>query len=152
MNDFLGFQESALSVSSFSEVVNFQAAEAHISSSVGRKDFDVAKDDFLDVAGKDGLQTQDSFGRWMNYIISDSPGSVDGSLLENPIPSNQPSFVPPLMDHHQSSVTEPIFSITDVSPAWAFSTEKTKVLFVAKCYYGTSHTIVACVLLLYVEK
>lgn len=127
MNDFLGFQGSALSVSGFSEVVNFQAAEAQINSSVGRKDFDVAKDDFLDVAGKDGLQRQDSFGRWMSYIISDSPGSVDGSSLENPNPSNQPSFVPPLMDHHQSSVTEQIFSITDVAPAWAFSAEKTKV-------------------------
>lgn len=132
---------SALSVSSFSEVVNFQAAEAHISSSVGRKDFDVAKDDFLDVAGKDGLQTQDSFGRWMNYIISDSPGSVDGSLLENPIPSNQPSFVPPLMDHHQSSVTEPIFSITDVSPAWAFSTEKTKIILIG--FFHDKHSPIA---------
>lgn len=84
--------------------------------------------DSLDILVKDGLQTQDSFGRWMNSIMVDSPGSVDDPLLESSISSCHGSFVSPVIDHQQSSVSQNIFCITDVSPAWAFSSERTKVL------------------------
>ncbi|GMP57038.1 hypothetical protein CsSME_00021291 [Camellia sinensis var. sinensis] len=80
----------------------------------------------LDIIGKDGLQTQDSFGRWINYIMADSPGSVDD--LEFSIQSSHESSTSPMMDHLQSSVPVQIFTITDVSPGWAFSTEETKIL------------------------
>lgn len=69
--------------------------------------------------GNEPLRNQDSFGRWMNYIMADSPGSVDDSVLDSSVSSN----------HDPSTVNELIFNITEVSPAWAFSTEKTKVGF-----------------------
>lgn len=67
---------------------------------------------------KDGLPTQESFGRWMNYIITDSPGSIDDPL--------QHPFTPFNGDHNS---TDKIFNITDVSPSWALTNEETKVLF-----------------------
>lgn len=78
---------------------------------------EVCTGDSLDILAGDGLQSQDSFGKWMNYIMTDSPGSVDDPVLEPSISSG----------HHQFTVPEHLFSITDVSPAWAFSNEKTKV-------------------------
>lgn len=82
----------------------------------------------LDILDKDGLQTQESFGRWMNYILTDSPGSVDDPILESSIPTGHEFSTLQTMDHPQSFVTGQLFSITDVSPAWAFSTEETKVI------------------------
>lgn len=89
----------------------------------------VATGDTLDTLGKDGLQTQESFGRWMNYILTDSPGSVDDPILESSIPTGHELSTLQIMDHPQSFVPGQLFSITDVSPAWAFSTEETKVIF-----------------------
>ncbi|XP_024194126.1 calmodulin-binding transcription activator 5 [Rosa chinensis] len=84
--------------------------------------------DSSDILGNDGLRSQDSFGRWINQIMTNSPGSVDDSVLESSFPPSQSSFASPAMEHIQSSVPEQIFIITDVSPAWAFSNEKTKIL------------------------
>lgn len=89
----------------------------------------VGTGDTLDTLGKDGLQTQESFGRWMNYILTDSPGSVDDPILESSIPTGHELSTLQIMDHPQSFVPGQLFSITDVSPAWAFSTEETKVIF-----------------------
>ncbi|KAE9453268.1 hypothetical protein C3L33_14839, partial [Rhododendron williamsianum] len=86
----------------------------------------VGTGDTLDTLGKDGLQTQESFGRWMNYILTDSPGSVDDPILESSIPTGHELSTLQIMDHPQSFVPGQLFSITDVSPAWAFSTEETK--------------------------
>lgn len=82
----------------------------------------------VDIIINDNLQSQDSFGKWMNHIISDSPCSVDDSGLESSVSSVHDSHSP-LVDHHQTSLPEQVFNITDVSPAWAYSTEKTKVSF-----------------------
>ncbi|KAG8372901.1 hypothetical protein BUALT_Bualt12G0115300 [Buddleja alternifolia] len=83
---------------------------------------------YLDIIGKDNFQAQDSFGRWMSYIIDDSPGPVVGQALE---PSNgHQSFTSPTMDNHHSSAPSQMFHITDVSPAWAPSTEETRILVV----------------------
>lgn len=109
-----------------------QGIEGQTDSSFQRKDSQlvtVGTGDSLGVLGNDGLQTQDSFGRWMNYIMTDSPGSVDDPHLESSIPIGQELSTSPMMNHSQSSVPSELFSITDVSPAWAFSTEETtKVL------------------------
>ncbi|XP_058212601.1 calmodulin-binding transcription activator 6-like isoform X3 [Rhododendron vialii] len=108
-----------------------QGIEGQTDSSFQRKDSQlvtVGTGDSLGVLGNDGLQTQDSFGRWMNYIMSDSPGSVDDPHLESSIPIGQEPSMSPMMNHPQSSVPSELFSITDVSPAWAFSTEETKIL------------------------
>ncbi|KAJ6318176.1 hypothetical protein OIU76_013673 [Salix suchowensis] len=84
--------------------------------------------DSLDILINDGLQSQDSFGRWMNSIIDDSPGSVDDAALESSISSSHDSFASSGMDQHQSSVQEQMFTITDFSPAWGFSNQTTKIL------------------------
>lgn len=84
--------------------------------------------DYLDNLNEDGLQMQDSFGRWINYKITDSPGSVDDQPLESSISAGYKSLTPPTNDSHGSSVLGQIFNITDVSPAWGFSNEETKVL------------------------
>ena len=73
--------------------------------------------DSLNNLVNDGLRSQDSFGRWMS------------SMLEYSISSGHNSFASPGIDHHQSSVQEQTFIITDFSPAWAFSNETTKVYF-----------------------
>ncbi|XAR57019.1 hypothetical protein NMG60_11025017 [Bertholletia excelsa] len=91
--------------------------------------------DFYDAQGKDGLQSQDSFGRWMNSIISDSPGSVDDPILEPSIPADQEFSSSTVINQLQSAVTGQIFNITDVSPAWAFSSEATKIL-ITGFFYG----------------
>ncbi|XP_059646857.1 calmodulin-binding transcription activator 5-like isoform X2 [Cornus florida] len=83
----------------------------------------------------DGLQTQDSFGRWMNQVIADSPGSVDDPNSESSLSPGYESFTTPMIKH-QPSVPELIFSITDVSPAWAFSTEETKIMVIGQFYEG----------------
>lgn len=78
--------------------------------------------------GNDGLQNQDSFGRWMNYIMTETPDIANDAALESSVSSCYfgPSSV---AMNDQPSSPEIIFSITDVAPAWAFSTEKTKVFY-----------------------
>ncbi|KAM6565817.1 hypothetical protein CsatA_024945 [Cannabis sativa] len=82
-----------------------------------------------DLLANNGLQSQDSFGRWIDGILIESPGSVIDPLLETSILPAQDSFVSPATGHNlQSSVQEHMFNITDVSPEWAYSNEKTKIL------------------------
>ncbi|CAA3031818.1 calmodulin-binding transcription activator 5 isoform X4 [Olea europaea subsp. europaea] len=95
--------------------------------------------DYLDNLNEDGLQMQDSFGRWINYIITDSPGSVDDQPLESSISAGYKSLTPPTNDSHGSSVLGQIFNITDVSPAWGFSNEETKILVVGFFHEGQLH-------------
>ena len=106
---------------SLQENVSFQAVGSQMDSISQRKDSDLVRPGagggFVDIQDKDGLQNQDSFGRWMNYIMTDSPGLLDDKALE------------PSITDHQSSVADHIFKITDVSPAWALSTETTKVFY-----------------------
>ncbi|KAL4579273.1 hypothetical protein LXL04_015411 [Taraxacum kok-saghyz] len=64
--------------------------------------------DMLDTIGKDGLKNQDSFGRWMNYNMTDTPVAIDD-------PNGQ---------------SQQIFNISEVSPSWASSKEETKILVV----------------------
>lgn len=96
----------------------------------------------LENVATDNLQTQDSFGRWMTYIVADSPGSVDDQTLESPISTGHQSFTSPMTDNRLLSALDHIFNITDVSPSWALSTEETKVLFSATV------TVWFCLLLL----
>lgn len=86
------------------------------------------------------LQNQDSFGNWINHIIADSPCSVDDSGLESSVSSVQDSYSSRL-DNHQP-LTEQLFNITDVSPVWACSTEKTKVCF-PSAYHLASWSILS---------
>ncbi|XP_044486779.1 calmodulin-binding transcription activator 5-like isoform X2 [Mangifera indica] len=83
-----------------------------------RKDFSVCAGDTLDILASDGLQSLDSLGKRMNNILTDSPGSVDDPVFHSPMSSG----------HQQYTISDHIFNITDVAPAWAFSTENTKIL------------------------
>lgn len=87
----------------------------------------------LDSLLNEGLQSQDSFGRWINEVITDSSGSVIDPAIEpsiSSVDSVHNSYCDSTLYHHQTSAMEQIFNITDVSPAWAFSTEKTKILII----------------------
>ncbi|PSR92522.1 Calmodulin-binding transcription activator 5 like [Actinidia chinensis var. chinensis] len=99
----------------------------------------VSTGDSSDILGKDALQTQDSFGKWMNYIMTDTPESLDDSNVESSNSTGHGSSLSPMMDHLQSPVSGQIFSITDVSPAWAFSTEETKILITGYFNEGPPH-------------
>lgn len=92
-----------------------------------RASLGVGTGDSLDMLVNNGLHSQDSFGRWIDGILTDSPGPLIDPLLGTSISSPQDSFVSTAMGHLQSPVPEQIFSITDVSPEWAYSNEKTKV-------------------------
>lgn len=83
--------------------------------------------DSLNNVAKDGLQAQDSIGRWMSYIIADSPESVNNQAVESSISTSHQSVASPMRDNRRSSALEQIFKITNISPAWALSTEETKV-------------------------
>ncbi|KAK3008546.1 hypothetical protein RJ639_013391, partial [Escallonia herrerae] len=83
--------------------------------------------DSLEIPSKDALHTQDSFGRWINYIMTDSPKPVVDPTLVPSISTGHESFTSPVSVH---PALEQIFNITDVSPAWALSTEETKILVV----------------------
>ncbi|KAM3707870.1 hypothetical protein ACB098_02G058500 [Castanea mollissima] len=135
--------------SSFPVSIYDQAMKGQLNANVPRRDsITMGTNDSLDILVNDGLQSQDSFGRWINQIIAGSPGSVDDSVLESSISSGHGSFISSMTDHSQSSVPEQIFSITDVSPAWAFLTEKTKIIvigFFHKEYLHLANSSLLCV-------
>ncbi|KAK4586540.1 hypothetical protein RGQ29_023618 [Quercus rubra] len=135
--------------SSFPDSIYDQAMKGQLNANVPRRDsITTGTNDSLDILVNDGLQSQDSFGRWINQIMADSPCSVDDSVLESSISSGHESFVSSVTDHSQSSVPEQIFSITDISPAWAFSTERTKIIvigFFHKEYLHLAKSSLLCV-------
>ncbi|KAI9197003.1 hypothetical protein LWI28_028938 [Acer negundo] len=116
-----------------------QPMGSQVNLNVQRKDPSaVCSGDGLDVLASDGLQSQDSFGRWINYIMAESPGSVDDPTLESSMSSGC----------HQNTVPEHIFNITDVSPTQALSTEKTKILvtgFFREDYLHLAKSNLCCV-------
>ncbi|KAG8370500.1 hypothetical protein BUALT_Bualt14G0123300 [Buddleja alternifolia] len=99
--------------------------------------------------GKEDLQAQDSFGRWITSMIADSPESVDNLDPKPSISTGHQSFMSQVIDNHHPSTLGQIFNITDVSPAWALSTEETKILVVGSFKEGhlphsESKLFVAC--------
>lgn len=85
--------------------------------------------DSLNTLVNDRLQSQDSFGMWVNQIMSDSPCSVDDSALGSSVSSVNEPYSSLVVDNQQLSLPEQVFNLTDVSPAWVSSTEKSKVSF-----------------------
>nr|GEV01959.1 calmodulin-binding transcription activator 6-like [Tanacetum cinerariifolium] len=79
----------------------------------------------------DGIKNQDSFGRWMNYAMTDSPVIVDPNLIPEPLVLAGRENVRTLSGYnHQSHSLQQIFTINEVSPSWASSTEDTKILVI----------------------
>ncbi|KAJ1395303.1 P-loop containing nucleoside triphosphate hydrolase [Sesbania bispinosa] len=104
--------------------------------------------DSLTTLVNDRLQSQDSFGMWVNQIMSDSPGSVDESGLESSVSSVHEPYRSLVVDNQQLSLPDQVFHLTDVSPAWVSSTEKSKVLvtgFFHKDYQHLSKFNLLCV-------
>ncbi|KAI4338549.1 hypothetical protein MLD38_023595 [Melastoma candidum] len=100
-----------------------------ISEALGRnylsKDANVSTDFLIN----DGLESQDSFGRWMNYIMTNSSNALEDAAFEPSIPSGYPSSSAAVGDQMQKSTAQDmIFTITEIGPTWGLSTEKTKVL------------------------
>ncbi|VVA90736.1 unnamed protein product [Arabis nemorensis] len=106
-----------------------QHLHCEVDSNVQRRDSSAqAADEPVDALLNNGFGSQDSFGRWVNNFISDSPGSVEDPSLEAVFTPGQDSSTPPSVYDSPSNIPEQVFNITDVSPAWAYSTEKTKIL------------------------
>ncbi|KAL3626631.1 hypothetical protein CASFOL_030180 [Castilleja foliolosa] len=90
--------------------------------------------DFLHNLGKDGTptQAQNSFRRLISYAIADSPESVGDQAMQ----SGHQSLTFPMMEHHHQPPLCHIFNISDISPAWALSTDETKILIVGSFNEG----------------
>ncbi|XP_058083699.1 calmodulin-binding transcription activator 6 isoform X2 [Magnolia sinica] len=113
-----------------------------INSAAPRKDeassFDQQRaNELQDSKSNNTLQTQDSFGIWMKYIVNESPGGLRGLPPVGPMSTDHASGSPVTME--QSLPQEQVFSITDVSPAWASSTEETKVILIGHFHEGHTH-------------
>ncbi|KAF5175820.1 Calmodulin-binding transcription activator [Thalictrum thalictroides] len=110
-------------------------------SGVQNQEFDMVtehEDDSAHVV-KDGFGTQDSFGRWIDGIMTVSPGSFNNLPVESTISSGHESNTSTVIDHYQFSTQQQIFSITDISPAWSFAAEETKVIVVGYFHPAHSH-------------
>lgn len=88
---------------------------------------------------KDGLLSQDSFGKWMNDIMVDSPGSVDDPYIETSVANCHGSVMSPGAANKKGPVPKQIFCITEMSPTWACSTEETKILVVGFFHQEYQH-------------
>jgi hypothetical protein len=109
--------------SSFPDSINVQAVRGQANTNIPRNDsITMGTSDSLNIRFNDDLQMEDSFGSLVN-IMTELPGSMDDALLA----SSHESFVPSVVDDHQSSTPEHIFRITNVSLSSVSSTEKIEV-------------------------
>lgn len=89
--------------------------------------------------GTDSSQSQDSFGNMATHMIAESPESVDNHSLESSLLNGHQSLSYALVDNRQPSPLGQIFNVTDISPAWALSTEEIKILVVGFFSDGHQH-------------
>ncbi|XP_027369147.1 calmodulin-binding transcription activator 5-like isoform X2 [Abrus precatorius] len=133
----------------FSESVNMQTVDNQANPNEQRSNtVSLNGVDSLDTVVNNRLQSQDSFGMWVNNIMYDSPCSVNDSALESSVSSAHEPYSSLVADNQQLSLPEQVFNLTDVSPAWAPSTEKSKVLvtgFLHKDYMHLSKSNLLCV-------
>jgi len=113
----------------FSEIATFQMMGNQANPNEQRSNTVSLSAGSFDPLVSDRLQSQDSFGMWVNHIMSDSPCSVDDPALESPVSSVHEPYLSPVVDGQQISQPEQVFTITDVSPTWVSSSEKSKVSF-----------------------
>ncbi|XP_026398522.1 calmodulin-binding transcription activator 6-like [Papaver somniferum] len=112
---------------------HFQTVVTQANSNVGKEGFEPM------VEGADGLLAQDSFGRWMNYVMTESPGSLDNPSGGSSISNGYGSNINGEVDHHHSSMHKQVFTITEISPTWDFSSEETKVIVIGYFNGGPLH-------------
>ncbi|XP_039067145.1 calmodulin-binding transcription activator 5-like isoform X1 [Hibiscus syriacus] len=110
--------------------VYYQISGAQVNSNVQSEDSGaIGTVEPLDLLVNGGLQSQDSFGKWINNTLTELPCSMGDPVLESSNSSGHDSF----------TSREQIFSITEVSPAWAYSTEKTKILVTGVFHQAYQH-------------
>ncbi|CAB78657.1 transcription factor like protein [Arabidopsis thaliana] len=130
----------------------FSSQHSHcgVDPNLQRRDFSATVTDQPgDALLNNGYGSQDSFGRWVNNFISDSPGSVDDPSLEAVYTPGQDSSTPPTVFHSHSDIPEQVFNITDVSPAWGVFDRENKgfsnyTLFFIFQHLGRSNLICIC--------
>ncbi|XP_026449499.1 calmodulin-binding transcription activator 5-like [Papaver somniferum] len=84
----------------------------HIQTVVTQANSNVGKEGFEPmVEGADGLLAQDSFGRWMNYVMTESPGSLDNPSSGSSISNGYGSNINGEVDHHHSSMHKQVIVI-----------------------------------------
>ncbi|KFK39035.1 hypothetical protein AALP_AA3G192200 [Arabis alpina] len=96
-------------------------------------------DESLDALLNNGPQSRESFGRWMNSFLSDSNGSLEDPSFEAMVTLEQDQLAPQAAYHPHSNAPELVFNITEVSPAWAYSSEKTKILVAGLLHDSYQH-------------
>lgn len=84
-------------------------------------------DESLDALLNNGPQSRENFGRWMNSFIGDPNGSLEDPSFEAMVTVDQDPLAPQATYNPHSDLPQQVFNITEVSPAWAYSSEKTKV-------------------------
>lgn len=97
--------------------------------------------DSCNVLVSDSLHNQNSLGRWMEKIMTESTGTETDCTLESSISSYPNLSASPAINDLQTSFPEQIFCTTDISPAWAYSNEETKVFL---SYMPYLHVILWC--------
>lgn len=111
----------------------FQPSRGQIISEAQQNESRLMEPDIVDGfrnLEQDALHPQDSFGQWINSIISDSPASVDIPILESPITTSRKPVASTVLNKNQLSTLEQTLSITDISHTWAPSSEETKIFVV----------------------
>ncbi|KAG6436959.1 hypothetical protein SASPL_101866 [Salvia splendens] len=91
----------------------------------------------MHLVGPDGYQSQDGFGT--THVIAGSPESVDNHSLEPSLLNPHQSYLYNMKDNNRYSPLGQIFTVTDISPSWAISTEETKILVVGFFSDGHQH-------------
>ncbi|XVE82240.1 hypothetical protein DITRI_Ditri15bG0132100 [Diplodiscus trichospermus] len=130
-SSLLGNLVEPVSQSNAPQGVCYQMSGGQVNSNVQREDSSaIGTGELLELLVDDGLQSQDSFGRWINCIVTDTSGPVGDPVLESSMSSGPYSTSP-----------EQIFSITEVSPTWAYSTEKTKILVTGVFHQDYQHLV-----------
>ncbi|KAK7348088.1 hypothetical protein VNO80_22637 [Phaseolus coccineus] len=132
----------------FSESAKLQMMGNQVNPNEQRNNTGSLSADSLDPLVNDRLQSQGSFGMWVNHMMSDSSCSVDDPALESPVSSVHESYLSLVVDGQKFCQPEQVFTITDVSPTWVSTTEKSKVLvtgFFHKDYMHLSKSNLLCV-------
>ncbi|KAL9225137.1 hypothetical protein vseg_001093 [Gypsophila vaccaria] len=117
----------------------FSSMDCQISQNGEHNSYNIGISGGRDPLEKAVLQTQDSFGRWINDIIVDSPVSVDGPSFDSSGLSGHGSFMSSAAANQEGSIPSQIFCITELSQSWASSSEDTKILVVGYFHQEYQH-------------
>ncbi|CAN7000950.1 hypothetical protein IGI04_020284 [Brassica rapa subsp. trilocularis] len=96
-------------------------------------------DESLDALLNNGPQSRENFGRWMNSFIGDPNGSLEDPSFEAMVTLDQNPLDPQATFHPHSDLPQQVFNITEVSPAWAYSSEKTKIVVTGILHNSYQH-------------